>query len=142
MPKSKSLGRESKYKPEYCELLIKHFEEGLSFKSFAGVVGVCKQTLFTWVKEHPDFAFAKALGEPRAQLWWEREGQKGLWIEKGGPTFNTTAWIFNMKNRFAWKDRVENTQKIQVTAEDIKKMSLEELYQFVSKILGQIEGQE
>ena len=28
------VGRPTKYKPEYCEMLIEHMSEGLSFESF------------------------------------------------------------------------------------------------------------
>lgn len=48
-----------KYKKEYTDLLIKHMSEGLSFESFAGLIGVARSTLYDWVDTIPEFAAAK-----------------------------------------------------------------------------------
>jgi DNA-binding transcriptional regulator YiaG len=43
-------GRPTKYKRDYCAMLISHLKDGLSFESFGGVLGVSKQTLYDWEK--------------------------------------------------------------------------------------------
>lgn len=98
-------GRPTSYKEEYCEQLIKHMAEGLSFESFAGAVGVSKQTLYDWAAANPEFLDAKQRGFEVSRLTWERIGLK---ITKAGEG-NATAFIFNMKNRFKeeWRDKVE-----------------------------------
>jgi transposase len=103
-PTGKKVGRPSKYKPEYCEALIKHMSEGLSFETFGAVIGTCRDTVFRWVHEFPEFSDAKKMGDDICQLWWERMGISGLWGSKDG-SFNAAVYIFNMKNRFKWTDR-------------------------------------
>jgi hypothetical protein len=94
------------FKPEYCEQLIDHMAEGYSFEAFCGKIGVAKQTAYTWVKQHAEFAEAKEIGFEKNRLFWEHKGIEGLWGDKDS-RFNSTVWVFNMKNRHGWRDRVE-----------------------------------
>lgn len=109
-----ALGRPSEFKEEYCEMLVEHLSKGLSFSSFAGVIGVCEDTVYRWAKEHPTFSESKKIGWPKSKLMWEQMGIDGAngTLEK----FNTGAWIFNLKNRFGWKDKTETelTTKIEI----------------------------
>lgn len=71
-------GRPSKYDPEYCEKLVKHMEEGNSFWSFAGVVGVSFDTLSEWTKVHAEFSEAKKIGLGKLLLFDERLAKAGV----------------------------------------------------------------
>lgn len=84
--------------------------EGLSFESFAGEIDVCEDTLYEWANKHPEFSEAKKRAFPKNRLWWEKAGRGGLWGTKN-EVFNSTVWIFNMKNRHGWRDRVEVENK-------------------------------
>lgn len=113
------MGRPTLYRPEYCQMLIDHMAEGLSFETFAGVVGVDRDTVFHWVHQHPDFSDAKRKAIMKCQLYWEK---LGIQISKSTTaTLNepgkarkqivkasTGAWIFNMKNRFGWRNERED----------------------------------
>lgn len=108
-------GRPTKYRKEYCALLLEHMKDGLSFESFGGIVGVARHTLYDWEKVHPEFLHAKKEGESGSRLYWEKVGRDGLYNEtiKDGDgmtvtkSINATIWIFNMKNRFKWRDKTE-----------------------------------
>ena len=89
-------GRPSLYRPEYCQALIEWAKKGLSYESFASVPGVALQTLYEWEKAHPEFSEAKKTALPHSMVWWEKKGMSG--------DINPTIWIFNMKNRFGWRD--------------------------------------
>lgn len=113
MAKAK-LGRPSSYDPKYCDLLIAHMESGLSFESFAAVIGVNRDTLYEWQKVHSDFSDSKRVAMDKNLIFWEKAGIEGLfneteYNEKGKPekskSLNSTIWIFNMKNRHGWRDR-------------------------------------
>lgn len=106
-------GRPSKYKSEYDQMLIEHMATGLSYESFAGLVGVCTDTLYEWEKAHPSFSEAKRDGFAKNRLFWERLGVQYITHVdskfESSPKLNSTVYIFNMKNRFPreWRDRVE-----------------------------------
>lgn len=98
-------GRPTKFSKDYCQSLIDHMGSGYSFESFAGLIGVSRATIYNWV-ERPDFLDAKNIAFEKSRLFWERIGLEGTQgqIEK----WNPTGWIFNMKNRFDWKDKRED----------------------------------
>jgi hypothetical protein len=105
-------GRPSKFKPEYCERLIQHMSEGLSFRSFAGEIDVCFDTLYEWEKVHKIFSDAKRLGVAKSLLTWERIGL--------ADEMSTGTYCFNMKNRFPdeWKDRHDVVQQTTHKSDD------------------------
>lgn len=110
-------GRPSKFKDEYCDMLIEHMSKGLSFDCFAGEVKVSIPTLYEWVNAYPEFSDAKSRGKALSMAFWEKAGIEGLWHGGGNerdrnPTFNSTVWVFSMKNRFGWRDRSEEHQQV------------------------------
>lgn len=120
MAKKKSnTGRPTDYDDKYPELLIEHLKKGYSFESFGGVVGACKKTLYNWCDAVPEFLHAKNKGQSYSLLEWERKGIDGLYNEtfkdEDGMTvsrsINTSIWIFNMKNRFGWRDKIEVSEE-------------------------------
>lgn len=115
MKKSKKMGRPSKYKPEFCQMLIVHMEQGYSFETFSAIIGVDRDTLYEWAKVYEEFSDSKKQAFIKCQLFWEKMGIDGLWGNKEA-SFNTGVWVFNMKNRFGWKDRTE----VEETPKEIK----------------------
>lgn len=105
----KKIGRPTLYQPKFCEMLIKHMSSGLSFESFAAVIDVDSDTLYKWSQEDGEqfkagFFEAKRIAFSKNLLWWEKEGIDGLWNTKKG-SFNSSNFIFQMKNRHKWRDK-------------------------------------
>jgi hypothetical protein len=107
----RTLGRPTSYKPEYCQLVIEHMSKGLSFESFAGVVGTCKQTIYNWTVKYPEFLDARNEADAKCRLFWEKSGIQGMFLGQHDK-FNATVWVFNMKNRFHWRDMQEIKQEV------------------------------
>lgn len=113
---ARKAGQPTKYKPEYCQLVIDHMSRGLSFESFAGVVGTCKQTIYSWMAKYPEFLDARNQADAKCRLFWEKCGIKGLFLGQQDK-FNATVWVFNMKNRFHWRDLQEINQTVESKSE-------------------------
>lgn len=97
-------GRPSKFKEEFCQLLIDHMAQGYSFDCFGGLdqVSVCRDTIYRWVHGYPEFSDAKKKGEAKCLKFWESKGIEGLSM---GKDFNVALYQLNMRNRFGWLDR-------------------------------------
>jgi len=107
-------GRPTKYHRDYCEMLKTHMgKEGLSYEAFAGVIGVSVETLYAWERSYPKFSEAKREAFALNRVFWERIGAAGMAGKI--PGFNATVWIFNMKNRHGWRDRIETENKHEVS---------------------------
>lgn len=105
------VGRPSKYKPEFCDVVIAAGEEGKTLAGMAEACDVYRDTLNDWMDKHPEFSSAVKRGLQKAQVWWEAKGMEATFGGVDG--FNATSYIFNMKNRFKedWRDKheVDNT---------------------------------
>lgn len=114
MAKKNKGGRPPKpYYSEYCEMLILHMEKGYSFESFGAHANCCEKTLYNWCDQYPEFLQAKKEGELKARQKWEEMGLEGM----NGliPGFNATVWLFSMKNKFGYVDRIDVNAKTQHT---------------------------
>lgn len=118
-PNDRDQGRDSEFKEEFCQQLVWHMEKGYSFETFAAKADVSRQTLYNWVDQYPQWAKAKDIAFNKCLLFWEQQGIDGLYNEsfKDGDgsthskSINASLWIFNMKNRFKWRDRLDEEEK-------------------------------
>lgn len=106
-----------KYRPEYCEMLIRHLAQGLSIQTFGGTIGVVRSTVYKWVDEMPEFKEAKLIGLQKAQEFFEKRliakvaGQKIQGIDS--KTIDTSCLIFALKTRF--HETYSEKQNIDIT---------------------------
>ena len=95
------------YKPEDCDTVLEVMAKGYSFEAVAGHLKISKKTLYNWREKHPEFAEACELGLELSRIWWEQKGIDHVCNKPTGFNLNTQSWIFNIKNRFGWKDKQE-----------------------------------
>ena len=106
MARAKRLrGQPTTYREEYCDALVKHMAEGFSFETFAATIDTHRDTLYNWCKLFPDFSDAKKEGMDKSQVYFEKLGKAAMLGKIDG--FSSAVWIFSMKNRFRWQDKVE-----------------------------------
>lgn len=63
-------------------------------------LGIGQTAWETLLTDSEEFRVAVKAARDACQVWWERTGRR-LASEGGG---NSAIWIFNMKNRFGWRD--------------------------------------
>lgn len=98
VPKNK-VGRPTKYDPTWMlDKIIEVGRLGGSKDKMAAMIGVHLDTLYDWSEKHAEFSEALKKAVQLSKVWWENFGQvSALGMVDG---FNSTTWIFNMKNRF------------------------------------------
>lgn len=111
--------KQSKYKKEYCQMIVDHMAQGYSFESFCAVAGVWKEALYAWVKRYPEFARAKELANIKCKLYYEQLGHAGMLGKI--PGFNAYIWRLQMVNRFGWGDQKK------LEADDLRPTIIEKL---------------
>ena len=69
--------------------------------------GISDDLWYRFIEEEPEFS--RTLKECRLlqESWWNTKGRGMV----GGDSGNAAVWIFNMKNRFGWKDKTETEHK-------------------------------
>jgi len=114
------VGRPTKYKPEYCELVIEHMKKGKSLRSFCARVDVIPANVYSWIEKFPDFRNAVELGRQKAFDWWEEQGINGLYNTaftnpdgtKGSQSINSRIYELFMNNMFDWSMKREIKQDV------------------------------
>lgn len=81
-------------------------QEGASDVEVRCLLGIGESGWYTLIEDDDDFRRTVKQCKDLCQVWWERQGRKMSCGESDG---NATTWIFNMKNRFGWKDKTELT---------------------------------
>lgn len=98
-------GRPTKYRKEFCDVAEEFLSQGLSQAALAGELGVDEDTIKNWMDRHPAFFGAIKKGRAKGLKKWELLGLHGAEGKVDG--FNAASWVFNMKNRFGWRDKQE-----------------------------------
>lgn len=93
----------SKYKPIMCKRVKDYLSQGYSKRATAGLMGVHVDTLFEWIKVHPEFAEAMAVGSQMGEARYTKLMMNMSEGAKGSPQ----AAIFMMKNLYRYSERNE-----------------------------------
>jgi len=78
--------------------------EGGSAVEVRVLLGISTSAWETLLTDSAEFRETEKAARDLCNVWWEKNGRK-LAIEGGG---NSAIWIFNMKNRFGWRDKAED----------------------------------
>lgn len=98
------MAQKQKYDPAFVERLPGMFANGESVAEVAAALGVSRRAFYDWVEQYPEFKTAYEDGKQLSEAWWTKLGRAGA---AGKVDIQPTVWIFNMKNRFEWRDKVE-----------------------------------
>lgn len=115
----RSVGRPTKYKPEFCEIIEKDLAMGYSKEAACGGIGITKETMYQWIKTHPEFSDAIRRGELKSIRHYESRliahgsGKKMDGFDQSKSNLN--AIIFPLKTRFhrvyGERQKIETTEK-------------------------------
>ena len=102
---SSTLGRPTKYKPEYCELVLELANQGHSKASICRQLNVDWNTWDNWERNFPDFLNTTRRAKQLSLGWWEDQGKTGIWSRD----FNAQAYSLQIRNRFPdqWRDKID-----------------------------------
>lgn len=86
------------------DIIMEAATEGASALEIRCLLGIGDSAWETLLADYEEFRLTVKNAKSVCEVWWEKQGRKMTTGESGG---NATVWIFNMKNRFGWKDKTE-----------------------------------
>lgn len=92
---SRSVGRPSSYRAEFCQRIVELMSEGRSLDGCAAILGVNPDSLYLWQKLHPEFSESVKMGRSAATAFWE---SRLLDVAQGGAG-NSQAIQWALRNR-------------------------------------------
>lgn len=78
-------------------------QNGQSAVTIRCKLGIAQSAWETLLEDSEDFRVTIREAKALCEHWWEERGREMAMGLEG----NSTVWIFNMKNRFGWKDKTE-----------------------------------
>ena len=109
-------GRPKKYSKEWADkqaaLIPDLMKEGESIAHVSVALGISIETLYQCKKVSVKFSDAIKQGVTQSEVWWTDLGRD---LATGEKTGNATVWIFNMKNRFKWRDTKKDYIQLDLT---------------------------
>lgn len=98
----KKTGRPTKYKVEYCDLVIELMNAGYTFEAFAAHVGVAPSTAYEWAEKNQEFREAKKIAKAGAITYWINQLRD---ISSNSFQRNPTPALFMLKTLGLSEDR-------------------------------------
>lgn len=89
----------SKYKPEYCELLLELTAQGKSVCHFCMHLKIARSTFYDWVECHIEFREAFDISREISEAYLTDIGMAGMVGMQEGESFNATIWSMLMRNK-------------------------------------------
>ncbi len=98
---------------DWHEIVRQCGQDGQSAVTIRCKLGIGMSAWETLLEDSEDFRETVKEAKALCEHWWEERGREMAMGLEG----NSTVWIFNMKNRFGWKDKseTEHTGTVQVT---------------------------
>lgn len=119
-----------KSKPSFVDRVLQLYSEGANDSEIAAELNFSMQRFNELYEENPGFQRVVDIGRTKSDAWWNAVARRNL-VTKG---FQGSTWAFVMKNRFGWRDRIENTE---ITTADAT--STDELKKELATTLKRIE---
>jgi len=88
-----------------CKSFCKHIAQGYSIDSWPEA---SDDTIRTYIDRYPEDFDPEMISKAKREclLFWEKQGILGM--QGKIPFFSAGSWIFNMKNRAGWRDKVDH----------------------------------
>jgi len=98
----------NKLPENWKQIVLDCGREGGSDVEMRSLLGISQDAWETLLHDSKEFSVTIKEARTLCQVWWERIGRSMVTGEIQG---NATSWIFNMKNRFKWRDATELNHK-------------------------------
>ena len=85
--------------------IINYYSEGYSDAEVAAAMKITVREYFTQINENAVFAKLVEYGRTLSLAWWESQARLNI----NNKQFNTPLWVFTMKNKYGWADKVETS---------------------------------
>lgn len=91
---------------DWKQRVLEEYKSGASdVEIYASYLDICHETFTRLLNEDSEFSETIKKGRKLSEAWWVANGR----INLKDKDFNYTGWYMNMKNRFRWTDRQEQS---------------------------------
>jgi len=109
-PNGKKWNNNTKYEPEFCDMVIEMGKKGATWAQMVSACGVGKGTAENWKLQFEEWANAVSAALAHSEAWWDSIGAANLeWVNsKGEPQIRSEIWKFQKQTVFGAKERQDS----------------------------------
>ena len=89
----------------WAKEIVELYAQGYSDAEVAAHMKITVREYHQQINDNAVFSKLVEYGRTLALAWWESQAR----LNVGNKAFNTPLWVFTMKNKYGWADRVETT---------------------------------
>lgn len=86
---------------DWKEIVLSKSAEGHSNVEIFAALGLGRTTHAIFMSENEEYSETFDFGNVLCESWWVGMGRNNIGNSRN---FNTGVWVFNLKNRFGWRD--------------------------------------
>lgn len=83
--------------------LVDYYRQGYSDAEVASAMNITMREFNRMLNDNATFSKLVEFGRTLSLAWWESQARKNI----NNKSFNTPLWVFTMKNKYGWADKVE-----------------------------------
>lgn len=110
--------------------LVEYYKQGYADSEVACAMNISMRQFNTMLADNPTFAKLVEFGRTLSLAWWEGQARKNL----GNKQFNTPLWVFTMKNKYGWADKIDTNNSNEHITHDLEALR-SEVFKEVSKLM-------
>ncbi len=89
----------------WAKEIVEYYRQGYSDAEVAAAMGYTVRQFNEQLADNPTFSKLVEFGRTLSLAWWESQSRKNI----NNKSFNTPLWVFTMKNKYGWADKIETT---------------------------------
>lgn len=117
---------------DWARELIALYSEGRSDAEVASEMKITIREYHKQIDENPTFAKLVEFGRTLCLAWWEGQGR----LQLTNKSFNTPLWVFQMKNKFGWAEKVDTkteTLDTVTSLDELRNRVAKQTHDFIAK---------
>lgn len=95
--------------------IINYYSDGYSDAEVAAAMKITVREYYAQINDNVVFGKLVEYGRTLSLAWWESQARLNI----GNKQFNTPLWVFTMKNKYGWADKVETVTTNEHTHNDL-----------------------
>lgn len=99
----------------WAKEIIDLYDQGYSDAEVAKHMRITVREYHAQINDNAVFGRLVEFGRTLALAWWESQAR----LNVNNKQFNTPLWVFTMKNKYGWADRVETSSTVDSTFTDL-----------------------
>lgn len=122
---------------DWAEEIKGLYQEGAGDAEVAAHLNITLKDFYAQYERNAGFRGLIDFGRTLSHAWWERQARRNV----SNKSFNSPLWMFYMKNKHGWADKVETTshnENLNTNLDDLKQRAMKEMQELLKQFTPEL----